>query len=83
MSCNVTGMLQLTAMLIQQTPVSDIHVKKKNIINPGPRHFFAVKFLYLFSFFSSSRRLLSDNDMFALFFSNLASDLIDYQLGGT
>lgn len=36
MSCKVTGMLQLTALLIQHTPVSDIHVK----INPGPRHFF-------------------------------------------
>lgn len=79
MSCNVTGMLQLTALLIQQTPVSDIHVK----INPGPRHFFRCEVFYFFSFSPSSRRLLSDNDMFALLFLNLASDLIDYQIGGT
>lgn len=59
MSCNVTGMLQLTALLIQHTPVSDIHVKKNNIINPGPRHFFRCEvFIYSRFFFLS---LLEDS----------------------
>lgn len=77
MSCNATGMLQLTALLIQHTPVSDIHVKKNNIINPGPRHFFRRE-VFIYSHFFLL--LLKDSYLIMtcllFLFPNLASDLI-------